>query len=79
VTNPDKTERHEATQCRHSQAALTPAVGTRVEKRQVFDMPQPRLEVTEHQAQIYTCACCRGETGGALPADVTAHGTCQRL
>jgi transposase len=28
-------------------------------------MPQPRLEVTEHQAQIYTCACCRGVTRAA--------------
>jgi transposase len=44
-----------------------------VEKRQVFEMPQPRLEVTEHQAQIYTCACCRGVTRAAFPAAVSAH------
>jgi transposase len=72
VANPDRIERHEATQCTHCQAALTPAMATRVETRQVFEMPQPRLEVTEHQAPIYTCACCRGETRAAFPADVTA-------
>jgi transposase len=73
VANPDKIERHEATQCRHCQAALTAAMATRVEKRQVFDMPEPRLEVTEHQAGIYTCAGCHGETRAAFPADVTGH------
>jgi hypothetical protein len=73
VANPDKIERHAATQCTHCQAALTPAMATRVETRQVFEMPRPRLEVTEHQACIYTCACCRGETRAAFPADVTAH------
>jgi transposase len=72
VANPDKIERHEATQCGHCRAALTAAMATRVEKRQVFEMPQPRLEVTEHQAPIYTCACCRGVTRAAFPADVTA-------
>jgi transposase len=73
VANPDKIERHAATQCGHCRAALTAAMATRVETRQVFEMPQPRLEVTEHQASIYTCACCRGETRAAFPADVTAH------
>ena len=72
VADPDKIERHAATQCGHCRAALT-AMATRMEKRQVFEMPQPRLEVTEHQAFIYTCACCRGETRAAFPADVTAH------
>jgi transposase len=73
VANPDKIERHEAVQCGHCLAALTPAMATRAEKRQVLDMPKPRLEVVEHQAQIYTCACCRGETRAAFPAGVTAH------
>lgn len=72
VARPDRIERHAATQCGHCQAGLTAAMATRVEKRQVFEMPQPRLEVTEHQAQIYTCACCRGVTRAAFPAGVTA-------
>jgi len=73
VAKPDKVERHEGASCGHCQAALTAAMATGVEKRQVFDMPEPRLEVTEHQAQIYTCPCCRGVTKAAFPPEVTAH------
>jgi len=72
VAEPDKIERHEAAQCRHCQAALAPAMAIGVEKRQVFDLPEPRLEVTEHQAQIYTCACCQRLTRAAFPAEVSA-------
>jgi len=73
VPNPDKIERHAASQCRHCQAELTPAMARGVERRQVFDMPQPRLEVVEHQAAVYTCACCGGETRAAFPPEVMAH------
>jgi transposase len=73
VAEPDKIERHEVTSCEHCQADLTAGMATGVEKRQVFDMPEPRLEVTEHQAHIYTCACCHGVTKAAFPSEVTAH------
>jgi transposase len=43
-----------------------------VEKRQVFDLPEPRLEVTEHQASIYRCEHCRGRTKAAFPEGVTS-------
>ena len=70
---PDIIERHEALVCDHCQAGLTEAMHTGLEKRQVFDLPAPRLEVTEHQASIYTCACCQGVTKAAFPQDVSAH------
>ena len=43
-----------------------------VEKRQVFDLPERRIEVTEHQATIYVCEQCRGVTRAAFPAAVAA-------
>src|ERR1035441_1288041 len=57
---PDIIRRHNASSCAHCRAKLTTAMETGIEKRQVFDLPEPRLEVTEHQAQIYTCAHCCG-------------------
>ncbi len=72
VAKPDVIERHEAEACRHCLAGLTTAMITGVEKRQVFDLPEPRLDVTEHQAMIYCCAHCRGQTTAAFPEGVAA-------
>ena len=58
VDKPDRIERHAATTCRHCQACLTAAMVTNVERRQIFDLPQPRLEVTEHQVSVYQLAGC---------------------
>jgi transposase len=70
VAKPDVIERHEAQACRHCLAGLTTAMVTGVEKRQVFDAPEPRLMVTEHQAMIYCCAHCRGQTTAGFPEGV---------
>jgi len=73
VDKPDRVERHAATRCQHCQACLTAAMVTDVERRQVFDLPQPRLEITEHQASIYRCRHCHATTKAAFPDTVTAH------
>jgi transposase len=73
VSTPDKIETHEARRCTHCQGALTWAMATGVEKRQVFDIPEPRLEVTEHQAAIYCCARCQGVTRAAFPKGITGQ------
>ena len=70
---PDFIERHEAERCGACQGALTAAMATGVERRQVVDLPQPRLEVTEHQARIYCCAHCRAMTTADFPDGVNAH------
>ncbi len=73
VAAPDHVEQHSASVCAHCAAALSAAMQTGVECRQVFDLPQPRLEVTEHRSAIYRCTHCHGVTKAAFPADVTAH------
>ena len=73
VDKPDRIERHAATTCRHCKACLTAAMVTSEERRQVFDLPQPRLEVTEHRASVYCCLHCNGVTKAAFPDTVAAH------
>ena len=38
----------------------------------MFDLPERPLVVTEHQASIYRCAHCRGETKAAFPEGVVS-------
>jgi|APGre2960657468_1045069.scaffolds.fasta_scaffold38362_1 transposase len=69
---PDRVERHEAASCAHCLAALTQAMANGAEKRQVFDLPPPRLVVVEHQAMLYACAGCGRSTTAAFPEGVRA-------
>jgi len=73
MDKPDRIERHVATSCRHCHACLTAAMATGEERRQVFDLPAPRLEVTEHRAATYCCQHCRGTTTAAFPGTITGH------
>jgi len=72
VDNPDVIQKHTVRNCAHCRARLTAAMATGVMKRQVFDIPKPRLEVTEHQALIYTCTGCHGVTKAAFPEGATS-------
>ncbi|MFZ0422832.1 MAG: IS66 family transposase [Xanthobacteraceae bacterium] len=72
VANPDRTVEHAATVCRHCCAALDAGSVVGAEKRQVFDLPERMIEVTEHRAAIHCCSNCRGETRAAFPEGVVS-------
>jgi transposase len=72
VETPDRVVRHEAQACRHCLAGLTASMQRGVERRQVFDLPERLIEVTEHQVSVYCCAACGGETRAEFPAGVAA-------
>lgn len=57
VEKPDRTVRHAVEHCQGCGRSLIRKQPDRVERRQVFDLPEPKLEVTEHQAEVKTCAC----------------------
>ena len=71
VEQPDTLERYEVSVCPNCASNLQEIEPVRVEKRQVFDVPPMRLEVTEHQAEVKDCPGCGQQVKGTFPAGVT--------
>ena len=67
VAEPDLIVAHTAQSCAHCQAPFLPASKIGEEKRQVFDLPQKPLIVSEHRAAIYGCAACGQRTRADFP------------
>jgi len=71
VKKPDHIELHKVDKCVHCQHSLKRQRVERREKRQVFDLPKVRMQVTEHQAQVKQCPCCGKETRAEFPNGVS--------
>lgn len=72
VDTPDEIVAHPVSVCPQCQHDLTEAAVKQVVRRQVFDMPPLRLQVTEHQAEVKECPCCRYRCRAAFPEGVNA-------
>ena len=71
VEQPDRIEVHLPGQCSRCGRSFSADEAYEViQRRQVFDLPEPRLEVTEHR--LGQIECCGGVHGGTFPAEVTA-------
>lgn len=72
VEEPDKSEHHKVSTCEHCRAQLGTRDVVGSQKRQVFDILEPKLEVTEHQADISKCPDCGQVTRAPFPEGVNA-------
>jgi transposase len=72
VAEPDFVVAHEVRACQRCCSPLDPKSRIAVEKRQVFDLPERLLLVTEHQASVHRCAHCRWVTKAAFPEGVAS-------
>ena len=69
---PDQIISHPVHRCEHCQQDLTQMPTQAIERRQVVDLPAPRLLVSEHQAERKQCPVCQQITAAAFPAGVEA-------
>ena len=65
----DRIVTHAAAACRHCGSALSLGEARGLERRQVFDLPERLIEVTEHRGLVYACAECGGATRAAFPKE----------
>lgn len=71
VEKPDHTRLYQVKKCEKCGRSLKKRKATGVEKRQVFDIPPVKIEVTEHRAEIKECECGHLNKA-AFPEGVTA-------
>ncbi|MBC8274219.1 MAG: IS66 family transposase [Chloroflexi bacterium] len=71
IEQPDHIQIHQASTCPHCATDLRSVEPRGCERRQVFDVPPVRIEVTEHQAEIKVCPECGERVKGDFPSNVT--------
>lgn len=70
VNNPDVIVTHTPANCAGCGLNLSNISGTIAEQRQVFDIPQPEIKVTEHRVEEKRCPCCAELTRALFPEDL---------
>ena len=70
--NPDKIEILEIDTCTNCGKSIDSAEVETVIKRQVFEMPEPKTEVTEYQAPVVICTCGHRNVA-PFPEEVTNY------
>ncbi len=71
VARPDRVVVHRLKECSHCHTSLEEVGPSSHMKRQVFDLPVVKVEVTEHQAEIKRCPRCSQESKAAFPEGIT--------
>lgn len=72
VEQPEEVVPHRPEVCCQCGKKLSDVAGTLIERRQVFDIPEIRLQAKEHQIEAITCPHCQNTSLGSFPAWVKA-------
>jgi transposase len=72
VENPDVIVNHYPKTCTQCKASVPAEASTAYRSRQVVDIPEPKVVVTEHRAHGCACPKCDAVTWAAFPDDVKA-------
>jgi transposase len=71
VEKPDQVKAYAVKECSECHACLEREPVKRMEKRQEFELPEIRLLVIEHQAEVKSCPHCGHENQAEFPAGIT--------
>jgi len=71
TAHPDKIVTHTVEQCQHCGTSLANRPVESVERRQVFDIPPLKPEVTEHQVEHKSCPECHARNKASFPEGIT--------
>lgn len=71
VANPDQIILHKVDKCTFCNEDLKETAVDSIRKRQIFDIPEPKIIVTEHRAEVKTCICGQ-QTCAMFPDNVKA-------
>lgn len=69
---PDRVVSHSPRQCQACATPLCEIAASGYERRQVFDLPPTKLEVTEHRGEIKQCPTCQRINRGEFPSGVSS-------
>ena len=70
---PDKIINHQTpSSCHRCGREIKEEEVVEVRKRQVFEIPEPKIEVTEHRVEVKECPHCQATIQGQFPESVTA-------
>lgn len=72
VETADEVIVHRPVVCQHCQRDLSQYPGQIIERRQVHELPDLRLQVREHHLEAIGCPDCHQVTRGVFPREVTA-------
>jgi transposase len=70
VAHPDVVKIHRVLRCQHCNESLAENRVRGYVRRQVFDLPEIKMEVSEHRAEIKRCRQCGRQTVAEFPAGV---------
>lgn len=70
VETPDEVEVHDKECCGNCAVSLADVPVSKVEERQVFDIPAMKITVTAHQVTVKICPECQTENKGDFPENV---------
>jgi transposase len=68
--NADKTIIHRVKRCHNCNNSLENITAVKLERRQILELPEIKIKIEEHQAEVKICPVCKIITKGEFPSEL---------